>query len=654
MTLPVAFEPYADPGRLRLPWPLLLDGGAPEPLSEHIRGIAESLGSTLLSDNLGRLEAALREGEGTTPRDCVRAAGERMRAQLGLGEGPDQQLAALLEHLIEGLPAEGRLLSYDSGAALALLEEAARQHALPVRRALVAELQSTQQALRSLLAVERAYEDRSGELGGTTGERLDAGALATMVGRRGTLAMPPERRARIRSLIEQLHLCGPAVIVVPGGDEACATAAARFDVAAQELALALGGLRAARLELADAWDPERHEPLLHAFDWRCFGEAEAALLPTIIVVTDADTLASGELGALIRLLASGRPLQILAEVQPSRNPGLAPGEDPLAGHRVELGLLAVSMRQAFVQQSTPARHEHLWEGFRAALGGLRPALHLVASGLLDGETLPIGAWLTASAAVDARALPLFRYDPSAGESWAAAMDVSGNPEPEEDWSTGFTFADYALLDPALAHHFQPDPEGEVATNDGPQSCSDALRLAIADRRRTWRHLRELGGVANEHARQAAAQAREEARRQGESEQAALAEVHGEELARLRVEAAREAIQRLASVLIDGEAAPAVRPPPRAVTAPVVEDEPEPAASEPEPVVEDDDDDEEAWIDSALCTSCNDCLEINPLLFIYDENKQATIGDLAAGTHAELVAAAEKCPAKCIYPGPPPK
>ena len=62
--------------------------------------------------------------------------------------------------------------------------------------------------------------------------------------------------------------------------------------------------------------------------------------------------------------------------------------------------------------------------------------------------------------------------------------------------------------------------------------------------------------------------------------------------------------------------------------------------------------DEPWIDTALCTSCNDCTAINPLIFVYDENKQARIGDPKAGTFAQIVQAAEKCPAHCIHPGKP--
>ena len=58
------------------------------------------------------------------------------------------------------------------------------------------------------------------------------------------------------------------------------------------------------------------------------------------------------------------------------------------------------------------------------------------------------------------------------------------------------------------------------------------------------------------------------------------------------------------------------------------------------------------IDSFLCTTCNECTQLNPRMFNYDDNKQAFIADAEAGTFAELVKAAEKCPARCIHPGTP--
>ena len=59
-----------------------------------------------------------------------------------------------------------------------------------------------------------------------------------------------------------------------------------------------------------------------------------------------------------------------------------------------------------------------------------------------------------------------------------------------------------------------------------------------------------------------------------------------------------------------------------------------------------------FIDSFLCTSCNDCMKVNPRLFLYNANKQAYLADPTVGTFAELLKAAEGCPARCIHVGTP--
>ena len=62
--------------------------------------------------------------------------------------------------------------------------------------------------------------------------------------------------------------------------------------------------------------------------------------------------------------------------------------------------------------------------------------------------------------------------------------------------------------------------------------------------------------------------------------------------------------------------------------------------------------DDPYIDSALCTSCNDCMKVNPRLFVYNENKQAFFSDINAGTYEELVRAAERCQLAVIHPGKP--
>ena len=103
----------------------------------------------------------------------------------------------------------------------------------------------------------------------------------------------------------------------------------------------------------------------------------------------------------------------------------------------------------------------------------------------------------------------------------------------------------------------------------------------------------------------------------------------------------------------GEVAPATMPAPAPETEPAEATEPEPEA---EPAVEEEEDDDvsfdEPWLDSESCTTCDDCININKQMFAYNPDKQAYLKDPRAGTYADLVKAAEICPAKCIHPGKP--
>jgi pyruvate-ferredoxin/flavodoxin oxidoreductase len=60
----------------------------------------------------------------------------------------------------------------------------------------------------------------------------------------------------------------------------------------------------------------------------------------------------------------------------------------------------------------------------------------------------------------------------------------------------------------------------------------------------------------------------------------------------------------------------------------------------------------AWIESAMCTSCDECININPRIFAYDENRHATVKDPKGGPYKDMVRAAEKCTAQVIHPGSP--
>ncbi|MDX1581984.1 MAG: 2-oxoacid:acceptor oxidoreductase family protein [Thermoanaerobaculia bacterium] len=92
------------------------------------------------------------------------------------------------------------------------------------------------------------------------------------------------------------------------------------------------------------------------------------------------------------------------------------------------------------------------------------------------------------------------------------------------------------------------------------------------------------------------------------------------------------------------------------SAPPQEAEAAKPAPEPATVDEEEEDDDELtmdpYIETARCTSCNECTNLNNKMFAYDENKQAYIKDPKAGTFQQLVKAAELCPAELIHPGTP--
>lgn len=483
--------------------------------------------------------------------------------------------------------------------------------------------------------------------------------------------------------------------------EPCARATTIFDQQAAHLAQLFAAIRIAQLEINGIYDPAIHNPWFDSFNWEGFNKEELLLVPSIIAVESADRVAGIGLHTFSRLLNSGRPIQVLIRVQPSNNPGATNDEDPMQSYRTELGYIGLAHRQALVAQTSSARYQHLLQSALDALDATRTGLHLVNTGLRPGtELVPLNSWLIAGAALEGRAHPFFRINPQASDD--NRFDFTGNPQPERDWplhpfhyidenghgvdlDLAFTFADYAFLVDRLRDHFRLIPPGceaetIIALQDylslspdeayqripyilSVDSHNQLHRLVISrvlastclDRLNFWHSLQELAGVRNHYVDRAIAQTQateREIARQAREEKAAE---HMAELEQVRTHAAFEAMQRLADLLLNiDQAAPVVAKTTKPVmtattTAPeaLIKTSKEIEASKTAETSFDD-----PWIDTALCTSCNDCVKINPLLFVYTEDKQAQLGDLNQGTYAQLVQAAKLCPAKCIHPGRP--
>jgi ferredoxin len=696
----------------------------------------------ILRDNLLRLETRIRDSIplGAPPADAGPLLEEARRAMIGelglVGENA-AQLEFDLESLISAIPSGGRFLAYGEGVAVRLLLHVTRNRLSARREEFRREVASRADHLRALLDVERAKDPEArrpdeleGRMGSAASRFVSASRLSEVLGDpRGSTAMTTERRERISRVLNRLDgylacedsltlvlVCGESApapelteddVRIVEAEDALAEALLVFRAEADKLTAAAGAARIATLEIEGRYEAALYDAWFEQFSPESFTDEELSLLPVVAAVERATAVADRELASFSRALLSHAPIQILVLESPILNPGVS-GSDPFDRARLELGYLGVSHREAFVQQSTPAWPDHLIEGFRVALGSVRPSLHLLATGVELGDRgHRFDPWLEAGAAVESRAHPLFRYDPTAGLTWASRMSFTGNPDPEEDWSADrfvatvgdeegqvvdatFTFADYVLLDPSFVSHFRiaPDEAGEddlvpfaayleldpeermrripfvwgVDEEDRAHRLAVSRRLVQAGRDRIayWRTLQELAGVRNEYVREATERARNEAEAEARQARARLEEEHARAIESARIEATEEALGNLARSLLDLPSSgalslvvgstPSAAPP----TAPGAPAEGPAVEAAPEEAVEEEEEEEpgDPWIATALCTSCNDCTAINPRLFVYDSNKQARIGDPNAGSFEELVRAAEKCPARCIHPGKP--
>ena len=149
--------------------------------------------------------------------------------------------------------------------------------------------------------------------------------------------------------------------------------------------------------------------------------------------------------------------------------------------------------------------------------------------------------------------------------------------------------------------------------------SKAITKAAKRYGKSWRSLQELGGIDNSHA---------------------LRLLDGEK--RIWEEQKQKEIDELRSQLEGAGAAEVAEAP--VGTEAEAEAEAEEAVEAISPDV--------PYIETVRCSTCNECTDRNNKMFKYNENKQAYIADLEAGTYRQMVEAAEVCKLAIIHPGKP--
>ena len=478
------------------------------------------------------------------------------------------------------------------------------------------------------------------------------------------------RRARIewalRTLREQAFFPRPGD---PGAQDAnhggfaFDNVSAALDTYRQRLPDMLSLLKAlslAELEVEGQFVEQLHAPIFDGMQSQDLTAAELQFFPDYLVTLGSD--APGVQADLGNALSSGMPIKVLLEVQDLLEEA-APGQGRFSfGMRgSQLASMAMTFGDAFVLQSTASNLLQMRDGIQRGLRHAGPALFSVYAPA-DGESALPG-YLASAAAMQSRAFPAFSYDPGRGPDSATRFSLENNPQPDVDWplefltyadqdlqavteELAFTFVDFLLADRRHTGHFAVIPRahwGEglisarqwlesppadaatglpyvLAVDDADLLCRvvvDERMMRAAQRcRDAWHRLQELGGIHDSRAE--ALLAREKA---------------------LWEQARATETAALASAAIP--AAPGDQPPVAAAVPDTLAAEDEAA---PNPDI--------AYIETVRCSSCNECTLASPKMFAYDQNKQAFITDLKAGSYRQLVEAAESCQVSVIHPGKP--
>jgi pyruvate-ferredoxin/flavodoxin oxidoreductase len=442
-------------------------------------------------------------------------------------------------------------------------------------------------------------------------------------------------------------------------------------------------IRKAEMELKGSYNPRDQREFFTYFNWEQFTDEEWKLCPPVVALGGDGAMYDIGFQNLSRMMASGKPIKVVVvDTQVYSNTGGQACTSGFIGQvsdmaqfgkvwkgkpepRKEIGLIAMAHRNTYVMQSTLANTSQMIEGFIDGLMARRPALFNLYTTCQPehGVADDLGAH-QAKLAVESRAYPLFRYNPDKGVTPQEAFDLEGNPALHQLWPTyqlkylennrqktmevAMTFADFALTEARFRKHFRNAPRDtwnenmvlleeflEMSESDREGKfpyiwavdrkqhltrvlVSKTMVLSCEERRDFWIMLRAIAGVKAEKTSPVE-----------DLESKVRAEIVG------RI---AKGIMKLAGDNGTG------------IMDLALEDSNTESAIGSEPAAKGDY--MAPWLETDFCTSCDECIKLNPSIFAYNNDKKAYIKDPNAGPYSDIVKAAEKCTAGVIHPGLP--
>jgi ferredoxin len=688
---PALLAAYRDLTRLRYDYPVVLlerDVGG-----EYVKSLSSVIGELIteiaprgidgerLRKYLLRLEHEIRvltaAGTAGTLTEVWPLAADK-------AAGRDDNVREILTRAVESLDVEGEVLNCEGALAVRFLRRAWQnvhaERAKQFRTLVDSLLRKLSDILRAAHVHSQAGQQpaalQSG-FGDLHSDIFDFSAMSRLVARNVPLdELPPQRRQRIEWALSVLR--SQPFYPDPKGEGAeatyefdfsdCATAIEAHRTRLPKMVEVVKAIAIAELEARGGYFEVDHDAFFGGYDEHALTADDLAQFPDYLVCIPPDRNAAPENAALMEMLSAGMPVKVLVQhTDLLEDAAIGQGHFAFGVRSARLATTAMGLGGMFVLQSTSSNLYALRDRVRRGMGCRGPALFSVFAGS-PASTSELPAYLTAAAAMKSRAFPAFTYDANAGTNWATRFSFENNRNPEGDWPVEdfeyadeelqrvqervhFTYADFVLCDRRHAHHFAVVPRERWTTAMVPAADwlalpereatervpyvlavdgADQLHRVIVDSRLLqatrrclllWHRLQEHGGIHNSHAEQALA--REKAAWEAQKQ--------------LEIEALKQAA---------GAAAPATASEPAAAApaaAPVAEATTEAVAAPPS---------DEPWIETIRCSSCNECQNINDKLFAYNDNKQAYIKDVNAGTYRQIIEAAEACQVAIIHPGKP--
>jgi len=683
---PALFAGYRNLSELRYDFPLLLvDGAVDEKAVQSLSGVIDNAlaGAAKGADGERIRKHALRiEQEIRTL--AASGAGASFsalwtKATAALGKSADKSFDDSARRTLAAIKVDGAVVDCDGALPVRLLQHAwaavQRQKAQGLRKKvdrLALKLSDILKADHERSAAGRSAKNLQAAVGLGFGGAFDFDAMSRVLAKALPKdAFPESRRKRINDLLAALS----AQQFIPTSAKAgagkpysflfssCAEALSAFRQRSAKLMALAKAIAMAELEIAGQYSEARHDALFAQFGANGLDPQELAQFPDYLVCVNAAKMDAVEQAQLMEILSSGLPIKVLLQIDDILELSTHGDGSLTTGlSSQKIASMAMGLNEVYVLQTSSSNLLRSRESLLRGLSYRGAALFSVFSGA-SAKASGLPPYLVAAAAMESRAFPAFSYDPSAGSNWATRFCLAANSQVDQDWPVqafsyedeahqrvsedlAFTLVDFVASDRRYGAHLARVPRAQwngslITVNESLASerkglpdkvpsvtmvdADNVLQKVVVDERLVrqarrcldaWHSLQELGGVHNSHAQKLLA--REKRVWEDSMQQAAEA----------------LAASAPAPVAAAPSAAAAAAP-----TAVVAEAEPERSP-------------DEAYIETARCSTCNECITLNGKMFAYDGNQQARIIDINAGTYAQLVEAAESCQVSIIHPGKP--